>query len=371
MSRPLHRCPLRALVMLAALLCLLAAPFASAAQDDSWQPAPYTLGQGLYFPQQGLRVGGYADLHFYDIENQRPTYSFRDISLFVTKDFGSNWQAFGELDLGDALDISGIHASSSDSELDIERLYLDYHVDQTINFRFGKFLTPVGEWNLVHADPLTWTVSRPLTTSAAFARHAAGAMMYGTMPVHGNDLDYWFYVDDSAHLNIGQDENNAYNSYGADSSLQNNFRQAVGGRLLYHLLGDRLGIGLSLLDYQLQQPRQQYRLAGVDFSWSGRYFEMTGEAIRRSGGPAGQADEQGGFVEVEVPLWRRLYAVGRFERYRSAVQAQSQTQITTLRTLGFNYRPIPGVVLKLERREGNHNLQLAPAGWLASAAVLF
>ncbi len=369
MSRPLHRCPprCRALAALAALLCLLGISLPSFAQDDSWQPAPYTLGQGLYFPQQGLRVGGYADLHFYDIENQRPTYSLRDISLFVTKDLGSRWQAFAELDLGGALNISGRHTNSRDSELDVERLYADYHVDQTINFRFGKFLTPVGEWNLVHADPLTWTVSRPLTTSAAFARHATGAMVYGTMSVHGNDLDYWFYVDDSAHLNIGQDQDQAYNAYGADSNLHNNFHQALGGRVLYHLLGDRLGIGLSLLDYELQQPRQQYRLAGVDFSWSGRYFEMTGEAIRRSGGPAGQCGDQGGFVEVEVPLWQRLYAIGRFEHYRSTLPAQ----ITTLRTLGFNYRPISGVVLKLERREGNHNLKLAPTGWLASVAVLF
>lgn len=362
---PLPRC--RALALLAVLLCLAGIPRPGAAQDLGWQPAPYTLGEGLYFPQQGLRVGGYADLHFYDIENRRPTYSFRDISLFLTKDLGPRWQAFAELDLGNALDISGRHASSSNSEVDIERLYLDYHLDQTINFRFGKFLTPVGEWNLVHADPLTWTVSRPLTTSAAFARHAAGAMMYGTTSLHGNDLDYWLYVDDSAHLNIGQDEDNAYNAYGADRSLRNGFRQAVGARVFYHLLGDRLGIGLSLLDYQLQQPRQQYRLAGVDFSWSGRYLEMTGELIRRRGGPPGQADEQGGFMEVEVPLWQRLYAVGRFERYRSAVPAQ----VTTLRTLGFNYRPVAGVVLKLERREGNHNLQLAPAGWLASVAVLF
>lgn len=370
MRRPLRRRPPHGFVrtvLAAALLCLGMTPRARAAQDDGWQPAPYTLGQGLYFPQQGLRVGGYADLHFYDIKDHHPTYSFRDVSLFVTKDLGPRWQAFVELDLGDALDVSGRHASSHDSELSVERLYLDYHVDQAVNFRYGKFLTPVGEWNLVHADPLTWTVSRPLTTSAAFARHVTGAMMFGTTPVAGNDLDYWLYVDDSSHLHIGQDQDHAYDSFGADSSLRNNFRHAVGGRALYHLLDDRLAIGLSLLDYELQRPRQQYHLAGVDFSWSGRHLEMTGEAIRRSGGPAGQPAEHGGFLEVEVPVRRRLYLVGRFERYRSSGTAQA----ATVRTVGFNYRPVPGVVLKLERRDGNHNLELAPTGWLASVAVLF
>jgi hypothetical protein len=353
---------------LVALLGLVATPHARAADGENiWQTAPYTLGQGLYFPQLGLRIGGYADLHFYDVKDQPATYSFRDISLFVTKDFGTRWQAFVELDVGDAFNVSGRHTNARDSELDVERAYMDYHANQAINFRFGKFLTPVGEWNLVHADPLTWTVSRPLTTSAAFARHATGAMMYGTESVHGNDLDYWLYADDSANLHIGQDQDHAYSSFGANSSLHNNFRQAIGGRLLYHLLDDRLGIGLSWLDYELQQPRQQYRLAGVDFSWTGRYLEMTGEAIRRNGGSPGQPDEQGGFLEIELPLRQRLYAVGRFERYRSSALVHT----VTMRTVGLNYRPIPGIVLKLERRDGNQSPQLAPAGWLASVAVLF
>lgn len=370
MNRPPHRRPSRflALAALLAAFGLTAARHARAADDaNGWQPAPYTLGQGLYFPQQGLRIGGYADLHFYDVKRQPATYSFRDISLFVTKDFGARWQAFTELDVGDALDISGRHSNARDSEFNVERAYVDYHAGQAINFRFGKFLTPVGEWNLVHADPLTWTVSRPLTTSAAFARHAAGAMMYGTTPVQDDDLDYWLYVDDSANLHIGQDQDHAYSSFGADRSQRNNFRHALGARVLYHLLGDRLGIGLSWLDYELQQPRQQYRLAGVDFSWTGRWLQMTGEAIRRSGGPPGQPAERGGFLEVEVPLRPRLYAVGRYERYRSSAPAQ----ISTLRTVGLNYRPVPGIVLKLERRDGNSSPRLAPAGWLASVAVLF
>ena len=368
MSRPLHNRLTRhgARIALAFSLWLGVTALSHAAQD-SWQMAPYTLGQGLYFPQQGLRIGGYADLHYYDIQNQRATYSFRDISLFATKDIGTRWQFFGELDAGNTVDLSSGHASSSDSELDIERLYLDYHAGQSVSFRFGKFLTPFGEWNLVHADPLTWTVSRPLTTSAAFARHAAGAMMYGTVPVHGNDLDYWVYADDSTDLGVGQDQDRAYSSFGADGSVHNNFRRALGGRLMYHLLGDRLGIGLSVLDYELQQPRQHYRLAGIDFSWSGRWLDMTGEAIDRSGGTTGQSGDRGGFLEFEVPLNRHLYAVGRFERYRSAVLDDT----ATMRTIGLNYRPIPGIVLKLEHRGGNHNLQLAPTGWLASVAVLF
>ena len=30
--------------------------------DNSWQPAPYSLGQGLYFPGQGLRIDAFGSV---------------------------------------------------------------------------------------------------------------------------------------------------------------------------------------------------------------------------------------------------------------------------------------------------------------------
>ena len=334
--------------------------------DDSWRPAPYSLGQGLYFPSQGLRIGGYADFNYYDVQGVANTYTVRDLSLFVTKDLGTSWQLFTELEASSPLNVSGRHTDGDDAELDVERLYADFHANQAITFRFGKFLTPVGEWNLVHADPLTWTVSRPLSTSAAFSRHATGAMMFGTVTANGNDLDYWVFADDSKTFGIGQDQDDAYANFGADASLQNNFRQAVGGRVLYHMLGDTLSVGASSLNYELQSPREKYQLTGLDFNWTTRYVGLTGEAIYRNG-TADRPDERGGFIETQIPLWHRLYLIGRYERYRTSTPAQT----TTIRTEALNYRPIEGIVLKLEYRDGTHNLLLAPSGWMASVAVLF
>lgn len=353
---------------IAALLLWLAhAPVAMATDDgdSGWQPAPYSLGQGLYFPGQGLRIGGYADLNFYSVQGTKTSYNVRDLSLFVTQDLGTRWQLFGEFEATNPVNSDG-RGDGDDAEIDIERLYADYHANQAITFRFGKFLTPVGEWNLVHADPLTWTVDRPLSTSAAFSRHANGAMMLGTLPVHGNDLDYWVFADDSKDLNIGRDQDNAYTNFGTTETLQNSFRQAIGGRVLYHLLGDSLDIGASTVNYELESPREKYLLSGIDFSWNSRYVSFTGEGIYRSS-TSNRPDERGGFVQAEVPVWRRLYLIGRYERYRSSTPAQT----TTIRTTAINYKPIEGIVLKVEYRDGSHNQLLAPTGWLASVAVLF
>ncbi|MBU6246218.1 MAG: hypothetical protein KGN77_00565 [Xanthomonadaceae bacterium] len=362
--------PARRAPTIAALLacCALAAPGASrAAGGDTWSHAPYALGQGLYFPAQGLRVGGYANLQYYDVANDSPTLNSHDISLFVTKDLGTRAQLFTELDAGDAIQLGGSPPNRRHSELDVERLYVDYHARAWLNLRLGKFLTPVGQWNQVHADPLTWTVSRPLATSAAFARHAAGAMAFGTVTARGHDLDYWLFADDSRDLDVGPDQDRAYVASGTDLPNRNNFRHAVGGRLLWHARDDRFTLGMSLLGYRLDIPRRDYRLVGVDFGWNGRHLSLDGEGIYREGGRPGEAAETGGFVEAEVPLIRRLYLVGRLERYRTSTPPQT----VTLRTLALNFRPTPGLVLKLEHRDGNRSTQLAPAGWLASFAVLF
>ncbi|MFK2876858.1 porin [Rhodanobacter hydrolyticus] len=354
----------------AALLFGLAHASVAVAADSGnassvWQPAPYTLGQGLYFPSTGLRIGGYADFNFYDVQGTKTSYNVHDFSLFLTQDIGAQWQLFTEIDAANPVTSRG-RTDVDDAELDVERLYVDYHANPYVNFRFGKFLTPVGEWNLVHADPLTWTISRPLSTSAAFALHATGAMMFGTLPVHGNDLDYWVFADDTKNLRIGDDQDNAYTNFGTTETLQNNFRQAVGGRVLYHLFGDSLSVGASALSYELESPRDKYFLSGLDFSWTTHYIDFTGEAIYRSSTDR-RPDERGGFVQTEIPLWRRFYLIERYERYRSSTPEQT----STIRTTAINFKPIEGIVLKIEYRDGNHNLLLAPTGWLASAAILF
>ena len=157
--------------LVAIVLALLALPVKPATADDNnaWNAQPYQLGQGLYFPQQRLRIGGYSSVHLYDIDSQPRTLSVQDLSLFVTKHVGKRWKLFTEMEIGDALTVTEDETTTKNADFDIERLYADYHATPQATIRFGKFLTPIGQWNLIHADPLVWTVTRPLTSSAAFS----------------------------------------------------------------------------------------------------------------------------------------------------------------------------------------------------------
>lgn len=314
-----------------------------------------------------MRLGGYASLHFDALKNQSASLSIQDLSLFLSKSLGPRWNLFTEMEVGNALTIGHRNPNYQDAEFDIERLYADYHARPGITLRLGKFLTPVGQWNLIHADPLVPTVSRPLTTTAAFARHATGAMLYGVVPAARHDLDYWLFVDDSETLDPSRRRELAYNTDGAQSMLENRFKWASGARLQYHLLNERLSIGASYLRFALQEPERHYQLTGVDFSWTSHYATLSGEAIYRTSDASGGHKEYGGFIQAQVPMTAHLDLIYRHERYQSAIQPA----ITRLNTIGVDYRPQPAISLKFEYRGGTGNRLVAPDGWLGSIAVLF
>ena len=340
---------------------------ASAAAGDSWDHTPYALGQGLRFPEQGLDIGGYLSLQYESLRHQESAFSVHDLSLFVNKRIGARWNLFTELEVGDVLQVSDDGGVSHSQDFDVERLYADYRVSPAVTLRFGKFLTPVGRWNMIHADPLVWTVSRPLTATAAFSRHAVGAMVYGSVPAAGRDLDYWVFVDDTQGLDPLRSEETAFDIAGSSVTLTNDFNRAMGGRLLYHFLDNSLSLGGSYLYFEMKEPQQDKNLFGLDFFWDTRHVELSGEAVYRTSGGWTDPDERGGYLQAVVPLPYHLYLVGRHERYRAAVLAADPR----LNTLGLTYRPRPPLSLKLEYRTGANNAAVAPDGWLASLAVLF
>lgn len=339
----------------------------SGAEDGAWQTAPYSLGDGLNFPQQRLTLGGYLNLHYGDLEQSEPTLGLRSLSLFISKSIGSRSLFFSELELGDALEYSDDGFTSDYAELDVERLYLDYRQSREITYRLGKYLTPVGHWNLIHAEPLVWTPDRPLTTAAGFARHATGAMVYGDISLGSNSLDYSLYADDSELLDPSQEKEPPFEDERTSLAPRNAFQWALGGRLVYHFADDAAHFGLSFLLSQMEDLEDRTELFGADLLWTVHRMEFSFEAIYRNSLGDVDPDEYGGFVQAVLPLSEHLYLIGRHEDYRAAFQHDT----AHIDCAGLTYRPHRAVSLKLEYRSGTDNEAMAPSGWLASLGVLF
>jgi len=144
-------------------LCMLCKPVVAEEADDFWR---------------GFHLGGYTSMDARLPRTETSQLKLNQVSMILTWDQGTRVKFFGELELEDPLAYDhhqGINTKQS--YLDLERFYFDYNLNEKANVRLGRFLTPVGRWNQLHAPPLVWTASRPLVTTRFFSieyqrRHA-------------------------------------------------------------------------------------------------------------------------------------------------------------------------------------------------------
>jgi hypothetical protein len=118
------------------------------------------------------------------------------LSFLLTWNGDSRWQFFGEFEFETPLVWNNKRGLTlKQTRFDIERLYLDYNVSESMNIRMGRFLTPNSRWNLLHASPLVWTSTRPLATYRLFPTATNGLMLHGSKPFNDISLDYMVFAE--------------------------------------------------------------------------------------------------------------------------------------------------------------------------------
>jgi hypothetical protein len=343
--------------LLALLLCALPAAVPAQGVEDNLDPMArrYQLGQGLRLGDSGFRLGGYGSASYGD-----PTgaddwrVGLDSLSSFLWWEGGERWRFFSELEVEDAVVVQPGDTTTGHAELVLERLYFDYLRSDALKLRLGKFLTPVGRWNLIHAAPLVWTSSRPLITENTFPTNATGAMAYGLLPLTGDGVEYSVYASPGEEL-FPDDE-------------LDTFREAYGAHLSVSPFGGAR-LGFSFANFELKKTADERRtLYGADFVWSHRRWELSAEFVYRiSEAFSEERDEQGLYAQAVAPLGARLYAVARYETFRRSDTSES----LNLYLGGLNYRLRPAVVLKAEYSQASDRVFEVRDGFLASFAVLF
>lgn len=336
---------------LIAAVLLLSLSVTAAMADDT--DGGYRLGSGYAVGETGLRIGGYANADFSAPRRDAWHASLSDLSLFLTWDNNSRLRFFSELEAGDIV-YAGEHQSPGAQKVhfEFERFYIDGLINNNLTVRLGKFLTPIGQWNLTHAAPLVWTASRPVATENSFSTHASGVMLHGSVSVAGRQLEYSAYGDLSKSIDPHRSKNP--------------FENALGAHLRY-FLSDNLQIGASYANFSLSDRQStRYNLIGFDAAWSYQRNELSSEIVYRTGDHADAKNTWQGFVQNVAPLSQHWFAVTRYEFFE-----QAQDKMGHVGVAGLAYRPLPPLVWKLEYRLGVNNEQLAPDGPSAGFAVLF
>lgn len=369
--------PKRVLRLLAAGLLLCSGDVCAqqdAAADGGTDRDPtvqaYRLGQGLRLGDSGFVLGGYGTIGAGQGSSDRQGTVGGDawragldsLSGFLGWDGGERWHFFSELELEDALVAKSGELTTKAADVELERFYLDYAQNDLLKLRLGKFLTPVGRWNLIHASPLVWTTSRPLITERTFPTNATGAMVYGLLPCTVNGIEYSIYYSPGTEL-------------ARDPDLDT-FDEALGGHLSFTLL-PYTQLGLSYVNFEQRYSKGEHKnLYGADFIWARRRWELSGEFhYRSSDGDEYKRDESGFYLQAVAPLTERLYAVARYENFRRS-DADHHLNIYLG---GLNFRLRSAVVLKAEyshatdtgfEPEADTGAKVRD-GFLASLAVLF
>lgn len=253
------------------------------------------------------------------------------------------------------------------------RLYAEYTFDDAVRLRLGRFLTPVGPWNENHADPLTWTPTRPLVSYRPFAKSLSGLLLAGQGTLGGRDAGYavfWAPPTDVDDL-LSDDEEETV------------FDHAVGARIAGDVhAGLTLGMSLARVrrvradlaaedDAGPARPpgregeREVRTLVGGDLRWVTARTELMAEAALL---PAtGAAAREGGVsVQGAVRLGGSLWGVARAERYTPLDGAS-----TALGYLGLTWRGPGRTVIKVGRQLIERASPRIPDGWFVSFSSLF
>lgn len=352
-------CMVRAMAALVLTMCSFAA-----ASFEPLAQSRYEFGRGLEFPALHFALRGYTSAKAQDLEGLPASLAWHDLSLFAIWSPTPSWQVFSEIEGEDLLayDDRGVH--SREADVQVERLYVDHTTSRYSTVRAGRFLTPFGRWNQIHADPLVWTVTRPLVTVIAIPDHVSGVMVYGTVPLTRNSIEYGAYIDASDEFDPdhGHGSFEDYNLIG----LSNDMEHAAGGQLRYHFLDEHAQIGASYASFAVDGASGYHHLFGLDGIYTWHRFELSSEVVYRANIDQAGRDDWGGFVQLVVPLIERYYAVGRLEYYSSGPLSQDAQR----GTVGLVWRPQAAISFKFEYHEGSDR-SLLPDGIELSCGLLF
>ncbi len=342
----------------ALITLVLARPVARAGEQD---PAP----AGEWQPPAAFSLGGYVTVRYRDLEEEPSRLDVRNASLFATWTPRPEWLFFTEAEIEQAVTIDRDGIDVDDAELAMERLYAEYALETRFVIRVGKFLTPIGRWNLSHADPLVWTVSRPLAASLPFAGQSTGVAVRGTLPRAGGDwFEYIAYLDDSKALDPAADEGEFEDV--ARPAAAKAFDNAAGGQLRWHFLDDRAEVAASFTSFEPAGPGERRHLLGLDGRLNWRGTELSSELFYSAVTGHGNK-EWGAYVQAALPLIERFHGILRYERYFGD-RADARVRLATI---GLAYHPLSSMVFKLEYRAGDDNEAISPSGFLASWGWLF
>jgi hypothetical protein len=311
----------------------------------------YRPGRGLRIGDTGFTIGGFSTVGVSRLEGDQGRFGLDDLDLFVFFDPTPYLHFFSDTSFQHILDLDDTGGGgTAQAEASIERLYADLNLSDRANFRLGKFLTPVGRWNQVPAEPLTWTTSRPLVTMRPFDEHSAGAAFWGSLFPTNASLTYEVYGQFFEPLTSTTSISQADQSVGARLDLSELAGWSIGGSY-----------------FAFTRHGEWNQLGGADVFWQHDRWEVSSELLAGHGDPDGQRIF-GFYLQGVADLVAGIHGIARYEYYDPGANHAG----IDLYDAGVAWRPLPFLILKADYLFANRSSpEFASPGFRASFALLF
>lgn len=133
----------------------------TAVTTNSAAPATAIGSAAAYAPGisagQATTFGGYGELNYnrYSKNNKNNEADLRRFVMFFGHRFNENLRFVSEVEWE-----HGVTSADDAGEVEIEQAYLDYRVNDAVNFKAGLFLIPLGILNETHEPPTYYGVER-------------------------------------------------------------------------------------------------------------------------------------------------------------------------------------------------------------------
>jgi len=307
------------------------------------------------------RIGGYGELHYNNLDSGSE-FDFHRFVLFFGHQFTDSVRFFSELEIEHALAGDG-----APGEVELEQAYVEFDLNDYHSAKAGLFLMPVGIINETHEPPTFYGVERnPVEKDIIPA-----TWWEGGAGLRGELAPGWSYdLAATSGLDVPQSGSNAFRIRNGRQKVAEARGEALAytGRIKWTgVPGVELGVtaqyqeditqgdldvSAMLLEAHADIRRGPFGLRALYARWDLDKAELIAAADPAA---AGRDQQEGWYIEPSLrgSLGDIRGEFGAFVRYNvwdnnaGADIASEKKQLNA----GFNYWPIPDVVLKFDYQQ--------------------
>ncbi|OIR02475.1 hypothetical protein GALL_154260 [mine drainage metagenome] len=337
--------------------CCLSALLIISVITPAWA-GEYHLGEG--YSVGDINIAGYVNVVAEAPHDGKTQVVGDDLSLFVSGRFNRYLNPFIEAEFTSATlwHQSSTVLSDNHPVFVLERLYNDSNLTDNLTLRIGKMLSPIGEWNTIHASPLVWTTTRPMTTYRSFPEYTSGVgLNYSSQNTLLPDLQLFWQPDGEIRA---RPRDLVTREYEHTEGVHLNW--AIG-------LTDKVGVTLQHAD--IKDSNEDQTLLGFNFRKTLGKFQFETEAththVNGSNPARVRDDEWGAYLLGGYAINDKWSTMLRYEYFADRQVSQGSRNAL----VGLVWRPDPAIFWKLEYvKQDGARLNIG-TGIYASFSVLF